>query len=68
MKKIPLHLRATLADYKGSGFDRGHMTPAANHRSTFDIMENTFFLTNICPRVLHSIEVMGLNWRDIYEI
>ncbi|WP_420885291.1 hypothetical protein [Candidatus Protochlamydia amoebophila] len=46
---MPLHLKATLADYKGSGFDRGPMAPAANHRSTFEIMEDIFFNQYVPP-------------------
>lgn len=47
---IPQHLRATLADYNGSGLDRGHQAPAADHRSNRDAMEDTFYMTNMCPQ------------------
>jgi endonuclease G, mitochondrial len=47
---IPSPLRATLIDYKGSGFDRGHQAPAADHRATTDRMADTFYLTNMCPQ------------------
>jgi len=47
---IPTHLRASLADYKGSGFDRGHMAPAADHKATIKSMNDTFYLTNMCPQ------------------
>lgn len=47
---IPEHLRATLADYKGSGFDRGHQAPAADHRSSGEAMNDTFYMTNMCPQ------------------
>ncbi|MFI0435551.1 MAG: DNA/RNA non-specific endonuclease [Parachlamydiaceae bacterium] len=47
---IPKHLRATPADYKGSGLDQGHMAPAADHRRSLDEMEETFYLTNISPQ------------------
>jgi endonuclease G, mitochondrial len=47
---IPPHLRATLIDYKGSGFDRGHQAPAADHRSSQEAMADTFYLTNMCPQ------------------
>jgi endonuclease G len=43
---ITTHLRVTLADYKGSGFDRGHMAPAADHKATIKSMNDTFFLSN----------------------
>jgi endonuclease G len=46
-EQIPESLRATLADYKGSGFDRGHQAPAANHRSSPEAMADTFYLTNL---------------------
>ena len=45
----PLH-RSSLKDYQKSGFDRGHMAPAANHQSSIEALKNTFYLTNICPQ------------------
>ncbi|WP_059062624.1 DNA/RNA non-specific endonuclease [Candidatus Protochlamydia naegleriophila] len=47
---IPPHLRATLVDYRGCGFDRGHMAPAADHRSSERALCHTFFMTNMCPQ------------------
>lgn len=47
---IPQHLRAILADYKGSGFDRGHQAPAGDHKSSREAMDDTFYLTNMCPQ------------------
>ncbi|CAK5076446.1 unnamed protein product [Meloidogyne enterolobii] len=38
-------------DYKRSGYDRGHLAAAANHRSRQLTMEQTFFLTNMTPQV-----------------
>lgn len=47
---IPKHIRATLLDYKGSGFDRGHQAPAADHKSSQIAMADTFYMTNMCPQ------------------
>jgi endonuclease G len=49
-ESIPQHLRATPADYKGQGLGQGHMAPAADHRSNLNAMNETFYLTNICPQ------------------
>lgn len=43
--------RATNADYRGSGFDRGHLAAAANHRWSQKAMKDTFYLSNIAPQV-----------------
>jgi len=43
--------RAELADYKGSGFDRGHMAPAANQMVDSVLKDETFFLSNMAPQV-----------------
>ncbi|CAF2352267.1 unnamed protein product [Rotaria sp. Silwood2] len=43
--------RSTNQDYFGSGFDRGHLIPSADHRSSQESMNNTFFLSNIAPQV-----------------
>jgi endonuclease G, mitochondrial len=43
--------RSRLSDYRGSGFDRGHMAPAANHKHSQDTMDETFTLSNTCPQV-----------------
>ena len=52
MLAIPARFRVKLADYAGSGLDRGHMAPAMNHKATQKGMDDTFYLTNISPQVL----------------
>lgn len=44
-------LRNRLDDFKDSGYDRGHMAPAANHRASQKAMDDTFSLSNISPQV-----------------
>ncbi|KAK6979137.1 endonuclease G mitochondrial [Biomphalaria glabrata] len=43
--------RATNKDYLGSGYDRGHLAAAANHRQSLNAMSQTFLLSNIAPQV-----------------
>lgn len=41
---------AELSDYRRSGFDRGHMIPAADVKWDAEAMAASHFLTNICPQ------------------
>ena len=41
---------ATPADYKKSGFDRGHMAPAADMAHSARTMSDSFYMSNICPQ------------------
>lgn len=42
--------QATLADYSGSGYDRGHMCPSADRTLTTTANSETFYLTNMVPQ------------------
>ncbi|KAI1646102.1 uncharacterized protein F4817DRAFT_341199 [Daldinia loculata] len=48
---VPEKFRARLKDYFRSGYDRGHQVPAADARWSQAAMDETFFLTNMCPQV-----------------
>ena len=37
-------------DYRDSGYDRGHMAPAGDMKWDEQAMDETFYLTNICPQ------------------
>ncbi|MCK3686388.1 DNA/RNA non-specific endonuclease [Maribellus sp. YY47] len=55
---------ASLEDYKGSGYDRGHLCPAADMKQSSTAMSETFFLSNMSP------QVPGFNrgiWKNLEE-
>ena len=50
-ESIPAKFRAKLHDYFRSGYDRGHQVPAADAKWSQDALDQTFFLSNMCPQV-----------------
>ncbi|KAI0128895.1 DNA/RNA non-specific endonuclease [Xylariales sp. AK1849] len=48
---VPDKFRAKLKDYFRSGYDRGHQVPAADAKWSQSAMNETFYLTNMCPQV-----------------
>ncbi|KAI0024705.1 hypothetical protein F4780DRAFT_724665 [Xylariomycetidae sp. FL0641] len=48
---VPAPFRARLKDYFRSGYDRGHQVPAADARWSQRAVDDTFYLTNMCPQV-----------------
>lgn len=43
--------RATHNDYTRSGYDRGHLVPAADRSVSISSMKSTFVMSNVCPQV-----------------
>ena len=65
--------RATLQDYKGSGWSRGHMCPAGDNKWSRDAMYDSFSLVNVCPQdsklnsgVWNSLEMDCRQWARQY--
>ncbi|KAI9679614.1 MAG: nuclease [Trizodia sp. TS-e1964] len=50
-ESIPEKFRGKLKDYFRSGYDRGHQVPAADAQWSQAAMDDTFFLSNMCPQV-----------------
>lgn len=47
---VPEPHRVTTYDYKGSGYDRGHMVPAADMKWSARAMKECFYMSNMCPQ------------------
>lgn len=52
----------TTQDYVGTGFDRGHMCPAADNRWHWKAMQESFYMSNICPQN-HNLNTG--DWNDL---
>ncbi|KAG6833494.1 hypothetical protein H0H87_006066 [Tephrocybe sp. NHM501043] len=50
-ESLPVPFRARLKDYFRSGYDRGHMVPAADAKFSQAAMDETFLLSNMAPQV-----------------
>lgn len=48
--RVPERFRADLADYKNSGYDRGHLVASANQIETQIQNSETFLLSNMSPQ------------------
>lgn len=51
-------------DYKYSGWDRGHMCPAADMKWSLQAMKESFYYTNICPQ---NPNLNRGDWKDLEE-
>ena len=53
------------SDYSNSGYDRGHMAPAADMKWSEQAMRESFYMTNMCPQ-LHNLNAG--DWKDLEEL
>ena len=54
----------TPSDYTGSGYDRGHLAPAANYKFSQKATDETFAMTNMCPQ---TPELNRRNWLSLED-
>lgn len=70
---------ATLEDYSGEPYDRGHLVPGADNRANQEVMSESFFLSNMVPQVPNNnrgiwrmLETKVRDWalenRDLYVV
>lgn len=62
--EMPDYARSTLADYKGSGYDRGHLAPSATMDFSQESMKQSFLMSNMSPQ-LPGFNRVG--WRVLEE-
>ncbi len=62
--KLPEDKAVTTKEYTGSGWDRGHMCPAGDNKYHWRAMNESFYMTNICPQN-HNLN-RG-DWKELEE-
>lgn len=50
--------------YNPKGYDHGHMCPAGDNKWSKEAMEDSFYLTNMCPQ---NRSLNGGDWKDLEE-
>lgn len=72
---IPIEISANNKDYKGSGYDRGHLLPSANMTFSQKANDETFYYSNISPQapefnrgIWKSLEELERAWAQKYEV
>ncbi|WGK68343.1 DNA/RNA non-specific endonuclease [Candidatus Haliotispira prima] len=71
--KLVKTVSAQLSDYKASGYDRGHLAPAADMSFSGVAMDESFYLSNISPQlpsfnrgIWKELEALFRNWAGKY--
>ena len=59
---------ATLEDYKGSNFDRGHLSRAEYNKKTLKTYKESFLLSNISPQIGPGFNRTGGLWYKTEEV
>lgn len=54
--------QAMREDYSNSGWDKGHMAPAADMKWSQDAMYESFYLINVCPQ---NHDLNGKDWQTL---
>lgn len=57
--------KAEYADYTNTGYDRGHMAPAADMKWSEKAMAESFYMSNICPQ---NQKLNRDDWSDLEEL
>lgn len=57
--------RVEHSDYTHSGYDRGHMAPAADMKWSEQAMQESFYMSNICPQ---NQKLNRDDWGDLEEM
>ncbi|XP_034945318.1 endonuclease G, mitochondrial [Chelonus insularis] len=65
-ESIHPYFRSNNSDYKGSGYDRGHLAAAGNHKGCQKHIQQTFFLSNMAPQVGHGFNRHSWNRLEKY--
>ncbi|MEI8185814.1 MAG: DNA/RNA non-specific endonuclease [Chlorobiaceae bacterium] len=77
--EVPDSVRAKVSDYTNTGYDKGHLDPAADNTQSAKVMSECFLLSNIVPQnpnnnrgIWQKLETLVRNWvkagKDLYVV